>query len=104
MKGKAALFIAVCRAHGLPEPEAEHRFAPPRRWRFDFSWPEHKVALENDGGLFVGGRHARGAGIILEHEKFNTAATMGWRILRCTPQTLCTKATIETVKACLALK
>ena len=39
----------------IPEPEREFRFAPPRRWKFDFSWKDHKVAVEiegvtNDGG------------------------------------------------------
>lgn len=37
---------------GRYEPEfvREHRFHPTRRWRFDFAWPDEKVALEVEGG------------------------------------------------------
>ena len=37
-------------------PEREFRFCE-RRWRFDFAWPSHKVAVEIDGGIFIHGRH-----------------------------------------------
>ena len=39
----------------IPEPTRELVFAPPRKWRFDFAWPEHLVAVEIDG-LAVGRR------------------------------------------------
>lgn len=72
----------------LPVPEAEFKFHPTRKWRFDFAYPTRRIALEVDGGVWSGGRHGRGSGIIKEHEKFNAAASMGWRIFRCTPQTV----------------
>ena len=37
---------------GLPDPVAEHRVLATRRFRFDFAWPEHMVALEVEGGFF----------------------------------------------------
>ena len=37
-----ALFVA----QGLPPCVREHRFRPPRRWRFDYAWPEQLVAFE----------------------------------------------------------
>ena len=82
------IFPAVCRAAKLPEPVPEFRFAPPRRWRFDWCWPAYKLALEVQGGLFVQGRHSRGAALLKEHEKLNTAAQMGWRVLYVTPKQL----------------
>ena len=71
-------------AAGLPTPEREHRFAPPRKWRVDFAWPELMVALEVEGGTMTGGRHTRGRGFELDAEKYNEAALSGWLLLRVT--------------------
>ena len=78
------LFMVHCRANGLI-PEREHRFAPPRRWRFDFAWSERKVAVEVEGGVWTNGRHTRGSGFVKDIEKYNAAAMLGWRVLRFTP-------------------
>lgn len=83
-----SLFPAVCRAAGLPEPIAEFRFAPPRKWRFDWAWPLRKCAIEVEGGAFSGGRHTRGAGFLKDMEKYNAAVLGGWKVLRVTPATL----------------
>jgi hypothetical protein len=72
----------------MPEPEREYRFAPPRRWRFDYAWPLHRVALEVEGGAFAGGRHTRGAGFRNDLEKYNTATAAGWRVFRVLPEQL----------------
>lgn len=84
--GQVFTFDALCKIAGLPVPVPEYRFHPPRRWRFDFAWPDRWLALEVQGGLFVTGRHSRGAALLKEHEKLNTAALDGWRILFCTPK------------------
>ena len=81
-------FTAWLAGHGLPIPVAEYRFAPPRRWRFDYAWLEQKVALEEQGSLFTGGRHTRGAALLHEHEKLNAASVHGFRVLFCTPQNI----------------
>lgn len=67
-------------APDLPQPQAEYRFHPERRWRFDFAWQSHHLALEFDGGQWVahGGRHNRDT----DREKLNTASALGWRCLR----------------------
>jgi len=64
----------------LNDVEAEHRFHPVRRWRFDFAWVGPKVAVEVDGGQFkaLGGRHNGDP----DRFKMNTATSMGWRVLR----------------------
>lgn len=72
------------RASGLPTPEREHRFAPPRRWRLDFAWPELMVAMEVEGGTMTGGRHTRGKGFEDDCDKYNEAALRGWMLLRVT--------------------
>ena len=66
-------------------PQPEHRFAPPRRWRFDLAFPDRKLAIEIEGGAFTRGRHTRGAGFVKDMEKYNAAVLLGWRVLRFTP-------------------
>lgn len=69
-------------ALGVEAPVAEHRFHPVRRWRFDFAWPERKLAVELEGGVWSQGRHTRGQGFVDDCEKYNAAAVMGWTVLR----------------------
>jgi len=63
----------------------ELKFHPVRKWRFDYAIPSLKIAIEVEGGAFTGGRHTRGKGFIADMEKYNTATSMGWRLIRCTP-------------------
>jgi len=81
-------FSQILRGLGLPEPITEHRFHATRKWRFDFAWPDLMVAVEVEGGVWVGGRHTRGKGFIADIEKYNHAAAAGWCVLRCQPSTL----------------
>lgn len=80
--------VGLCRAAGLPEPVPEYRFHPHRKWRFDYAWPLHRLALEVDGGVWTQGRHTRGSGFLGDMLKFNNATLLGWRVLRYTPQQL----------------
>lgn len=96
------LFPQFLKSQRVPAPVAEYRFHPVRKWRIDFAWPEQKVGLECDGAVFTSGRHTRGAGWLKDTEKLNTAAMLGWRMLRCTPKGLITMKMIETIKAALA--
>ena len=66
---------------------SEYRFHPPRRWRFDYACLELKIAVELNGGLFVRGRHCQPQAMLSEYEKINTAVSLGWRVLTCTPIT-----------------
>jgi very-short-patch-repair endonuclease len=70
------------RAHKLPEPVREFRFAPDRKWRFDMAWPVRMLAVEVEGAVWTGGRHTRGSGYVKDLEKYNRAAILGWRVLR----------------------
>ena len=104
MKYDPRVVLAWFRQHKIPCPADEYKFHPNRKWRFDFAWPDEKVALEVQGGLFTGGRHSRGAALLKEHEKLNAAASAGWRVLYCIPQNLCMPETIELIKQSLCLK
>lgn len=79
-------FDQQCRLAGLPEPMAEYRFHDKRKWRVDWCFVAEKVALEVEGGAWVGGRHTRGAGFLKDCEKYNTLACLGYRLIRVTPQ------------------
>ena len=99
--GLDTIFVALLKRDRLPDPAAEYRFHPTRKWRFDFAWPDAKLALEVDGGVWTQGRHTRGAGWLKDAEKFNTAAVMGWRVLRVTPSTLATLETVALIRDAL---
>ena len=98
---KPDLFAAYCKRANLPEPLSEYKFDVARKWRFDFAWPIYKIALEVEGGIWSGGRHVRGRGFLGDIDKYNTATVSGWRVLRCTPQTLFNHQTLEMIKQLL---
>jgi very-short-patch-repair endonuclease len=75
-------FAVQLRALRLPEAQREYVFAKPRRWRFDFAWPDLMVAIEVEGGTWSGGRHTRGSGFEADLQKYNTALMNGWAVLR----------------------
>ncbi len=88
------------------EPEREFRFHPERKWRFDFAWPDHKVAVEVEGGQFSVGRHQRLSGFEADCDKYNSAALLGWAVLRFTSRMIYTrlsKCIIQT-RALLAMR
>lgn len=67
--------------------EAEARFHPVRMWRFDWYFPEIKVAVEFEGlamGHAVKSRHQDLIGYTQNCEKYNQAAIMGIKVLRYT--------------------
>ena len=84
--------------HGFPDAVAEYRFSPPRRWCFDLAWTMQKIAIEQEGGLWIQGRHNRAPGMIADMEKYNHAALLGWRVFRFTPQQIVSGAAREFIK------
>lgn len=92
------VFEAMLRHHHLPMPVYEHRFAPPRKWRFDMAWIREGVALEIEGGVWTRGRHTRGKGYMADLEKYNEAAVRGWIVIRVTPDQLLEDQTFAWLK------
>lgn len=77
----------LCKYAGLPAPVREYQFAAPqRKWRFDLAWPDRMIAVEVDGGSWIGGRHTSGSGFEKDMEKSNHAQLLGWTVLRFTPR------------------
>lgn len=62
--------------------EREYRFDANRKWRFDFAFPDSKLAVECEGAVWTNGRHTRGSGYTADIEKYNSATLQGWRVLR----------------------
>ncbi len=79
-----AILLFQITALSLPEPVAEYRFHPVRKWRFDLAWPDRMLAVEVEGGKWVQGRHQRPQGFEDDCVKYNEAALLGWRVLRVT--------------------
>lgn len=73
-------YLKAYKPNLLNKCEREFRFHKTRKWRFDFAWPDLKIAVEIDGGQFkkFGGRHARDS----DREKLNEAVLLGWSVLR----------------------
>ncbi len=95
-------------AQDLPDPIENYQFAPPRRYRFDRAWPNHKVAVELEGTrpramechncgekvrakkgdgtigdiIRVYGWHQRFSRFKTDKEKYNLAVQNGWLVLR----------------------
>lgn len=95
------VFTTICRTDLRVECVKEYKFHPTRRWRFDYAIPEHKIALEVEGGVWTGGRHTSPKGFLGDIEKYNTATLMGWRVFRTTPDELYKLSTINLIKAAI---
>jgi very-short-patch-repair endonuclease len=93
------LFLKMLQANfkGV-EVVKELQFHPTRRWRFDYAFPFLMVAVEVDGGVWSGGRHINPAGYINDIEKLNTAASMGWLVLRITTDDRFASKTFDLIK------
>lgn len=92
------VFTVICHTDLKVECVKEYKFHPIRKWRFDYAIPEHKIALEVEGGVWTGGRHTSPKGFLGDIEKYNTATLMGWRVFRTTPDELYKTATINLLK------
>ena len=86
---------------GLPTPEREYRFAPPRRYRADFAYPEKMLLIEVEGGVWVRGAHTRGGHYNSDCEKYNLAAKLGYRVLRFTSNMIKDGSALMTIEEVL---
>lgn len=75
-----AKFDQLWRLIDAPALEAEYRFHPVRKWRFDRCHVAAKVAIELQGN----GRHQRFVGYRQDREKVNEAQSLGWVVFELT--------------------
>lgn len=65
--------------------ELEYKFDKSRGWRFDCCLPDLMVAVEYEGGIFMGkSGHNTAKHYTKDTEKYNQAAVLGYRVLRFT--------------------
>lgn len=76
----------IWQPYGIKTPEREYKFHEKRKWRFDYAWPDKKIAVEKEGGVWSHGRHTRGSGFVKDMEKYNEAGRLGWRVFRFVPR------------------
>ena len=100
---EAALEFTL-RAASVPPPIPEWKFALPRQWRFDYAWPDRKVAVEVDGGTWVHGRHSRATGQEKDMEKNNAAAIAGWLVIHVTGAMIEDGRALAVIEAALAAR
>ena len=93
-------------AAGLwPRCVRELRFAPPRRFRFDFAFPHEMLAVECQGGVWRRsgkGAHTGGTAMENEFEKNNVAVEAGWRVLKYTMKEIQSGEAIQQIERILA--
>lgn len=96
------LFTRLCASQLGAECVKEYRFYKARMWRFDYALPLYKIAVEVEGGVWTQGRHVRPQGFLSDMQKYNTAALLGWRVFRTTPDKLVTGDTILLLKSAIS--
>ena len=82
----------------------EYQFNHTRKWRFDYAIPAYKIAIEQEGGTWINGRHIRPQTYLRDMEKYNAAAAAGWLLIRATPQNLLSVETRECIKQAIATR
>ena len=81
------------------EFKREFRFHPHRRWRLDFAIIKAKIGIEVQGAMWnIQGRHQRPDYLSKEYEKNNTAAVLGWHIIKFTGRDISNGSALNFIK------
>jgi len=73
----------ILSGHGV-KFEKQYRFNSARQFKADFAIPEYHILIEYEGGTWTNGGHVRGKIYSSNCEKYNSAACLGWTVLRYT--------------------
>lgn len=76
----------------------EVRFAPPRKWRWDFCWPALKIAVEINGGTWRRGGHTTGKGYENDMRKYQAGRLLGWLVIPVTSKMVDDLSAIDEVE------
>lgn len=77
-----------------------------RKFRLDFSYPDLKICIEKEGGIWMkgGGAHSRPQNIERDIEKYTRLGVEGWIIIRRQPKELNTNKTLELINQAITLR
>ncbi len=80
------------------EFQMEHEAIKDRRYRIDYAVIDKKIAIEFEGGIFIGaGGHRSTTNFLSDVEKYNLLAINGWRLFRVTASD-CKKENLDKLK------
>jgi hypothetical protein len=64
--------------------EKEYKFLQNRKFKFDWAFPDEKIAIEYEGIFSKKSRHTGVIGYSKDTTKYNLAVIDGWKVLRYT--------------------
>lgn len=89
---------------GLPLGLPQYPVVTGRQFKFDRAWPEQRVAVEIQGGLWVNGAHSRGSGVERDCLKLSMAAALGWRVLPISKQMIKSGEAVNLIAQALGVR
>lgn len=91
---------------GIPLPVRQFEFAKciGRKYRADLAWPDERVLIEVDGGLYNGGRHSNGVGRENDMERDAISCALGWKLMRFSPRHVRSGWALAMTKVALGLQ
>lgn len=70
----------------LPSPQKEYKPGTVRKYKLDYAWPDIKVGIELNGGIFMKkGGHNSISGLLRDYERMNYLQILGWLIIQFDP-------------------
>lgn len=91
----------ILHSRDIPTPERQFLYAEGRKLRADFAWPEHRLLLEAQGGVYTRQAHGSITGILADIDRSNAAVLNGWRMLRVTPEMVRSGQALELIRAAM---
>ena len=90
---------------GLPAPSFEVEHIPGRKYRLDICFPDHKVGVECQGGIYKRmPSHSSASGIVRDMEKNNLGLLHGWRVLKLLPEQVMELDTVRMLATLLGIR
>jgi very-short-patch-repair endonuclease len=83
--------------------DQQFQFASPlqRKFTVDYAWPNERLLVEVQGGLWVGGAHARGWGVERDCEKAQLMALLGYTLIPVTEKDIRSGRALELIQLVL---